>query len=190
MTPYRPLMTTILTGIILGGFPLMAIARHSYIEEQDVRLIVPSNISPRADVENFDIWSDINRLDLDQLSGPDSFLRGQTIYVHFSRGPDKIAYPFAVTNQRPDSLEKNVFVVRGKVTGRDDSALIIRYNFETFLPSRDIKQLIMNNPSASVMVELAINDQGAARLTTIEIEGEEYPYRKIEVPAALEGFTQ
>ena len=190
MNRVRTLSATLLTGILLAGFPLLAIARHSYIEDQDIRFSVPSNISPRADVENFDIWSDINKLDLGDLSGPDGFLRGQTIYVHFSMGPNTIAYPFAVTTQRPSNLDNKVFVIRGKVTGREDNSLIVRYNFETFLPSKTIKQLVHDAPSAPAMVELAVNDQGIARLLAVEIDGQKHPYRKIEVPEALEGFTQ
>ena len=190
MSRMRTLSASFMTGIILAGFPLLAIARHSYIEDQDIRFSVPSNISPRADIENFDIWSDINKLDLDQLSGRDGFLRGQTIYVHFSKGPNTIAYPFAVTSQKPENLGQNVFVIRGKVTGRENNNLVIRYNFETFLPSKKVKQLIHETPSSTAMVELAVNDQGIARLFAIEIEGKKYPYRKIEVPEALEGLTQ
>lgn len=189
MSRRRTLGALLLTGILLAGFPLGAIARHNYIQDQDVHFEVISAISPRAGVENFDIWSEINFLDLNELTGGDSFLRGQTVYVHMSKGPGKVAYPFAVTSDKPETNDSSVFAVKGKVSGRQDNALQIRYNFETFLPPNDLKNLVMSNPNTPSTVILALNDQGMPRLVSIEIDGKSYPYRKMDVPS-LSGFAQ
>ncbi len=189
MNKRRTFFASLLTGVVLAGFPLIAIARHSYVQDQDIHFEVSSTISPRSDVENFDIWSDINMLDLAKLSGSNNFLRGQTVFVHMSKGPNNIAYPFAVTSNRPENTDKSVFTIRGKVTGRDQTTLIVRYNFETFLPSKPIQKVVRSDPSREAKAVLAINDKGLARLVSVEIEGKSYPYRKIDLPA-LDGLTQ
>jgi len=189
MTRQRTFWTTIITGLILAGFPLLAIARHSYIQDQDVHFEVQSSVSPRADVENFDIWSDINMLDLSELSGSDAFLRGQTVYVHMSKGPQRIAYPFAVTSEPPENPEASVFAIRGKVTGREGDTLIVRYNFETFLPPNDLRSVIRLAPNQPAKTVLAVNNQGMARLVSVEVDGKSYAYRKLSVPE-LNGLTQ
>jgi len=189
MNRKRTLFASVLTGVILAGFPLIAIARHSYVQDQDIHFEVNSTISPRSDVENFDIWSDINMLDLVKLSGSNAFLRGQTVFVHMSKGPNNIAYPFAVTSDRPETTDKTVFTIRGKVTGRDTTTLIVRYNFETFLPSKPIQKIVRAHPSNEAKTILAINDKGVARLVSVEINGKNYPYRKIDL-SSFDGFTQ
>ena len=189
MNRRRTLITTIITGLVLAGFPLIAIARHSFIQDKDIHFSVQSSISPRADVENFDIWSDINMLDLKELSGSDRFLRGQSVFVHMSKGPGNIAYPFAVTSEQPKSLEDSVFTLKGKVTGRENNTLVVRYNFETFLPPKDLKKAVMSSPNTPAISVLAINDQGTPRLVSVELNGKTYPYRKMDAPE-LNGFTQ
>ncbi len=189
MNKKRTFGALILTGILLAGFPLGAIARHNYIQEQDVQIEVKSAISPRVGVENFEIWSEINFLNLEELSGGDNFLRGQTVYVHMSKGPSNVAYPFAVTSDRPITNDTSVFAIRGKVTGRENDSLQVRYNFETFLPSKDVKSIFRNNPNTPSTAMLAINDQGIARLVSVKVNGEIYPYRRMEVPA-LNGLSQ
>lgn len=179
----------LLTGVLLAGFPLGAIARHSYIQEQDVRFEVKSAISPRVGVENFEIWSEINFLNLTELSGGDNYLRGQTVFVHMSKGPGNVAYPFAVTSDRPITNDTSVFAIRGKVTGRENNFLQVRYNFETFLPPKEIRSIFRNNPNSPSTAMLAINDQGVARLVSVDVNGETYPYRKTDVPA-LNGLRQ
>lgn len=189
MNRKRTVLASLATGVILAGFPLVAIARHSYIQEQDTHFTVEANISPRSDVENFDIWSDLNMLDLESLSGGNNFLRGQTVFVHMSKGPNNIAYPFAITADRPNVIDDAVFTIRGKVTGHQDAKLIIRYNFETFLPSEAIKNVVRSDPASPAKTILAINDKGAARLVSVEIGGNIYPYRKMELPS-FESFSK
>lgn len=189
MNKKRTFGALVLTGVLLAGFPLGAIARHNYIQEQDIQFEVPSAISPRIGVENFDIWSDINFLDLNELTGGDNFLRGQTVYVHLSKGPNKIAYPFAVTADRPETNDPNVFSIRGRVAGRQNNHLQVRYNFETFLPPEQVRSIFLSAPNTPSSVILAVNDQGVPRLVSIEIEDKSFPYRKMEVPA-LSGLTQ
>lgn len=167
----------------------MAIARHNYIQDKDVKFTVQTSITPRVNVENFDIWSDINRLDLNDLTGGDSFLRGQTIYVHMSMSSENIAYPFAVTSEKPEANKKDIFAIKGTVTGRQNNQLLVRYNFETFLPSGDLRDIIYARPNVKSSAVLAINDQGIARLVSVNVDGEIYPYRRIE-GFALDGFTQ
>ncbi len=189
MNKKRTIGALFLTGILLAGFPLGAIARHNYIQEQDVKIEVKSAISPRVGAENFEIWSEINFLNLAELSGGDNFLRGQTVYVHMSKGPGNVSYPFAVTSDRPITNDNTVFAIRGKVTGRENDSLQVRYNFETFLPSTDVKSIFRKNPNAPSTAMLAINEQGVARLVSVQVDGKTYPYRRMEVPA-LNGLSQ
>jgi len=189
MTRRQSLISTLLTGIILAGIPLMAMARHNYIHEKDVQIEILSAISPRAGAENFDIWSEINMLNLSELSGSDSFLRGQNVFVHMSKGPKKVAYPFAITGKMPEISDPDIFAIRGKVSGKEDNILFVRYNFETFLPPKDLKSVIRNAPNSPSQTTLAINDEGISRLVSVEINGEVYPYRKTVLPAP-NGLTQ
>ncbi len=181
MNQKRTILGLLMTGILLAGFPLGAIARHNFIQEQDVRIEVMSAISPRVGAENFNIWSELNFLDLTELSGGDNFLRGQTVYIHMSKGPDEVAYPFAITSDKPVTNDSSVFSIKGKVTGREDNSLQVRYNFETFLPPKDLKKIIRQNPNTPSSVHLAINEQGVPRLVSIEVGGELFPYRKLEI---------
>lgn len=189
MNKKRTIGALLLTGILLAGFPLGAIARHNYIQEQDVQFEVNSAISPRVGVENFDIWSEINFLDLTELTGGDSFLRGQTVYVHMSKGPGKVAYPFAVTSDRPETNDTSVFSIKGRVAGRQNDHLQVRYNFETFLPPETVRNIFLSDPNTPSSVVLAVNNQGVPRLVSVEIDQQSYPYRKMDVPA-LSGLTQ
>lgn len=189
MNRRRTIGALFLTGVILAGFPLGAIARHNYIQEKDVQFEVTSAISPRVGVENFDIWSEINFLDLSELTGGDNFLRGQTVYVHMSKGPEKIAYPFAVTAERPETNDPTVFSIKGRVAGRQNNHLQIRYNFETFLPPDSVRTIFLNDPNTPSSVVLAVNNQGVPRLVSVEIDQQSFPYRKMDVPA-LSGLTQ
>jgi len=189
MNKKRTFGALFLTGILLAGFPLGAIARHNYIQEQDVKIEVKSAISPRAGAENFEIWSEINFLNLAELSGGDNFLRGQTVFVHMSKGPENVAYPFAVTTDRPVTNDTSVFAIRGKVTGRENDSLQVRYNFETFLPPKEIKSIFRSNPNKPSTAMLAINNQGVARLVSVQVDETVYPYRRMDVPA-LNGLSQ
>ena len=189
MSRKRTFFSTVLTGVILAGFPLMAIARHNFIQDKDVKFEVQTSITPRVNVENFDIWSDINRLDLRELTGGNKFLRGQTIYVHMSKGPGTIAYPFAVTPEEPENIDKEVFFLKGRVTGRQDDMLLVRYNFETFLPTEELRDVVYSDPNAPSSAILAINDQGIPRLVSIKVEGKTYPYRRMD-GFGFKGFTQ
>jgi len=189
MNRQRTLYSTLLTGLLLAGIPLVALARHNYIKAQDVRLELNSSISLPAGAENSHIWSEINMLNLSTLAGSDNFLRGQSVYVHMSKGPEKIAYPFAVTNDKPETTDTNIFAIKGKVSGRENDALFVRYNFESFLPSAKLKSYIRNNPNALSKTLLAVNDQGIARLVSVEISGKRFPYRDADSVALL-GFTQ
>lgn len=155
----------------------MAIARHSYIQKSDIHFEFQSIISPRADVENFDIWSDLNMLDLNEMFGDNRFVRGQTVYVHMSKGPGNIAYPFAVTRYKPDSINRSIFMIKGKVSGIEAGQLLVRYNFEKFLPSSDLKSLVRTTRVQQGKTMIAINDQGVARLVSVSISGETYAYR-------------
>ncbi len=179
----------ILSGIVLAGLPLLAIARHRHIETQDVRFVVPATVMPRSDVENLDIWSEINSLDLSELSGTNMVQRGDVVYIHMAAGPDKIAYPFAITPYRPDSDGTTFFSIRGKVTDRQDDTIIVRYNFETFLPPQALKTVVRQRSDYKASVEVAVNQKAIGRLLAVEVDGVRYPYRMIENPL-LKGFTQ
>ncbi len=182
MTPRPSRIALIISLILMTGFPLAAIARHNHIQAQDIKFSVPISITPQVDTENFHIWSDINLLDLQELTGPDHFLRGQNVYVHMAMGPNSIAYPFAVTSTRPKTVGSQVFMIKGKVTGTEDQNLIVRYNFETFLPSHSVKSVVRENPGLPASARLAINERGQARLIGLKINGQDYAYRKAATP--------
>lgn len=187
----RPTVTgVILSGLILAGLPFLAIAQHWHVQAKDARFAVPSQLAFHDYTENVDIDSEINRLDLEQLSGTDNISVRDTVYVHMASGPGMIAYPFGISKTRTASKrEEHAFSLRGTVMAREGAIIDIRYNFETFLPTREMKPALASRVDAPVLAELAVNDHSVARLVAIEIGGVRYPYRVIEKPV-LKGLTR
>lgn len=180
----------LLSGLILAGFPLMAIAKHRHIETQDIRFEVPSVMETKAGAENVGLWSEINALDLNELSGTDNIKRWDTVYVHMATGPGLIAYPFGISKDRPVAHKDNrAFSIRGKVMKRDNKTITVRYNFETFLPSQNLKSIVTADHNDDLMVELAVNDQSVARLVALTVDGVRYPYKMIETPVLSSSLT-
>jgi len=97
-----------------------------------------------------------------------------------AKGPDTIAYPFAITNNKPRNLEPRVFTIRGKITGVENNHAIIRYNFETILPSKKIRQRFKTIADTKSEARLAVNKQGVPRLVSLGIDGETFKYRRAE----------
>lgn len=180
----------ILSGLILAGLPFIAIAQHWHVQANDARFDVPSELAFYSYTENVDIKSEINRLDLGELSGPDNIRVRDTVYIHMAAGPGKIAYPFGISKARAASKrEEHAFSVRGKVMAREGTVIDIRYNFETFLPTREMKSAIEKPITGPVQAELAVNSQSVARLVALEINGKRYAYRVMEKPV-LKGLTR
>lgn len=181
----------ILSGVLLAGLPFLAIAKHWHIESNDVRFEVPSTLFSSFDTENVDSLSEINTLDLSELTGTDNLRVWDTAYLHMAPGPDLIAYPFAITHEMPNThRDPYAFSIRGTVVEREGDIIRMRYNFETFLPTHDLKPVIeMGAREQGATIELAVNQQAVARLVAVNIEGVRYPYRVIEKPV-LKGLTQ
>jgi len=180
----------IVSGILLAGLPFVAIAKHWHIEAKDVRFEIPTNISQKSSSENVDLWTEINTLDLSELTGSDHIRQWDNVYVHMAKGPDLIAYPFAITHEMPRVRRDGyAFSVKGTVTEREDKIIKLRYHFETFLPPRTARNLISNPGDADTTIELAVNKQAVARLVSVNIDGVRYPYRVLEKPV-LRGLSQ
>lgn len=180
----------IISGLILAGLPFLAIAQHWHVQASDARFTVPAKLSVHSYTENVDIYSEINRLDLDELSGTDNIRERDTVFVHMASGPGTIAYPFGISKSRARTrTEEHAFSVRGTVMARKGKIIDVKYNFETFLPTREMKAVISRSPSRYVNIELAANQQSVTRLVAVQIDGMRYPYRVIEKPV-LKGLTQ
>lgn len=187
----RPsLAGTIISGLILAGVPFVAIAQHWHVQAKDDRFVVLSELYPLGHSENVDISSEINRLDLEELSGSDNIKARDSVYVHMAAGPEKIAYPFGISKTKTKiRSDEHAFSVKGTVRHKEGSVIDVRYNFETFLPSKDMTSALNSGTPSVVQVELAVNKQATARLVAIEINGQRYPYRVIEKPE-LNGLTR
>ena len=155
-----------------------------------MRVAVSSDLTARQDIENVDIKSEINTLDLSELTGTNNLQVRDTVYIHMAMGPGKIAYPFGVSRERPKTRKNTyAFAIRGTVTQRDGDQVTLRYNFEKFLPTHEMKPLVHTGTNPGTEVEIAINRKAVARLVAVKIDGVRYPYRVIEKPV-LKGFTQ
>lgn len=180
----------IFCGLILSGLPLLAVARHSHVENNQVNFSVPATISSRADSTQVSIWSDINVLNLSNLSGSDRIRRGETIYVSLAQGPNNIAYPFAVTHDKArTSIIDTAFTIKGTVTEVDNNRLIIRYSFESFIPVGDLAKRLNQHPIIDATLDLSVNNQSVPRMTSITIDDEIYAQRVMDAPL-LKGFIQ
>jgi hypothetical protein len=179
----------IISGVLLAGIPLLAIASHLHIESQDIRFEIPSALVPRANVDNIDIWSEINELDLSEMSGTDAISRWDDVYIHMATGPNLIAYPFAVTHDRPETHKDGyAFSIRATVIDKADKIITLRYNFESFLPTRELRPRLQTELSTRANIELAVNKHGVARLVAIKLDGLRYPYRVMDSPVFEKSF--
>ena len=159
------------------------IAKHWHIENRAPRFVLSSMITPVPNAENMEIMTEINILDLDDLAGTDQIRSRDTVFVHMAMGPENIAYPFAITRDKPHAKSDNyAFYIKGQVVDVDSKIATIRYNFETFLPSRQLGERIGQTRNPDVQIELAVNDQAVARLVAVQVDGTKYPYRVIERP--------
>lgn len=173
----------IISGILLAGLPFVAIAKHWHIEAQDVRFEILTDISYKSGSENVDLWTEINTLDLSELTGADNLRQWDSVYVHMAKGPDLIAYPFGVTHEMPRVRRDGyAFSIKGTITEREGDTIKLRYHFETFLPPRPVRNLIADPDHAGTKIELAVNKQAVARLVSVNIDGVRYPYRVLEKP--------
>lgn len=184
------LVRIFLAGLILAGLPFVAIAQHWHIASKDARFEILTELTLKPDAANVEITSEITQLDLNDLSGTNNVQRWDTVYVHMASGPGLIAYPFGISKDRPRSRrDKHSFNLRAFVTEREGDIITLRYSFDTFLPSRDMKPLLRGAKYPQTRIEVAVNSQSVARLVAVELDGIRYPYRVIEKPE-LKGLTK
>ena len=183
-------MRIMIAGLILAGLPFVAIAQHWHITSKDARFEVLTELSVKPDAANVEITSEITQLNLSELTGTNNIKRWDTVYVHMASGPGLIAYPFGISKDRPRGRrDKHAFSLRAFVTEREDDLITLKYSFDTFLPSQDMKPLLRGATYPQTRVEVAVNSQSVARLVAVELDGVRYPYRVIEKPV-LKGFTR
>lgn len=187
----RPSFTRILiAGLILAGLPFVAIAQHWHITSKDMRFELPTELTASVTGANVEIKSEITQLDLNDLTGTDNIDKWDTVYVHMAGGPGLIAYPFGISKDRPKGRrDRHAFSVRAFVTEREGDVLSLRYSFDTFLPSQDMKPFLRGATYSQTRVEVAVNNQAIPRLVSVELDGIKYPYRVIEKPV-LKGLTK
>ncbi len=178
-----------LSGFILAGLPFVAIAKHWHVAAQDARFEMPSQLTIEP-LGSVDIQSEINKLDLSELTGTDNVREWDTVYVHMAYGPNLIAYPFGISKTKPRIRKGDqAFALRGTVTKKEDTTITVHYNFETFSPSGEMKPLLFGDRAADTKVEIAVNRASVARLVAVEVDGVRYPYRVMEKPV-LKGLTR
>ena len=183
MTLKISIWRTLVCGAILSAMPLAAIARHLHIENSDDRLILEAKLLPITASGNYSVETILHSLDLTELNGPDRFKTGDEVYVHMARGPGKIAYPFAVTAQKPGADNTNTaFAIRGFVAQQIEDKLSVRYRFENFIPNGNLKANLAQRITTSATLELNVNDNATARIMSLEIDGKSYTHRVIENP--------
>lgn len=187
----RPSFLRILvSGLILAGLPFVAIAQHWHITSKDMRFELPTELTASETNGNVEIRSEINQLDLNELTGTDNVRKWDTVYIHMASGPGLIAYPFGISKNRPRGRrDRHAFTLRGFVTERTDDIISLRYSFDNFLPSQDMKPFLRGKTYAQTRVEVAVNSHAVPRLVAVELDGNKYPYRVIEKPV-LKGFMK
>lgn len=143
-----------------------------------------------SDAGNVGIVFELNTLDLNEVAGTDNIHPHDIVYIHMQPGPGLIAYPFGISKDKPRThKDEEAFSIRGTVTSREGKIIKLRYNFDAFAPTQDMKPLFSKGQSRLAQVELAVNKQSVARLAAIELGGVRYPYRVMEKPV-LKGLTQ
>lgn len=180
----------VLAGIILAGLPFVAIAQYWHIASKDARVTFPSELISISEAGNVAILFELNTLDLNEVAGTDNIHPHDVVYIHMQPGPGLIAYPFGISKDRPKvHKDEQAFSIRGTVTSREGKVIKLRYNFDAFAPTHEMKPLFFEGQSRLGNVEIAVNNQSVARLAAIELGGVRYPYRVMEKPV-LKGLTQ
>ena len=177
-------------GLILAGMPLVAIARHLHVHDSNLRIQVPLEISQTLGSNQIVLQTPLHAIDIDQITGVDEVTPGDTVYVHMARGPDRIAYPFALTRTPPDQNKSDhFFALRGWVRGINNSQITLGYRFDTASLSTELDQALSAQPDAQLSAEIAIKDKGTSLLTAIYVGEERIAQRVIENPE-LKALTQ
>ncbi len=190
MSRSAPLFGFLLSGLVLSALPLVAVARHVHIDAQTQYLTLPVKVQYDEKTNRADISLEFENLNLDEMNGADAFLVGQTIYVHLARGPETVAYPFAVTAQQPRfNPEAQSLALLGTVKETKPDEVSIAFRFQSLHPTSEFRPILRRAAGGSTAVELAINKRAQARIHGLDVDGEYYPYRVIEKPE-LEGWTQ
>ena len=169
-----------LAGLIMGVMPFIAIANHLYIQSQDEKFEIIAQFSMRAGTDLYEITSELNHLSLSELSGADEFKRGETVFVHMAKGPEAIAYPFALTTHSAKAFDENAFTLKAVIVEADTETVNLRYNFEKFLPSRDLKQRLSQKISLPTKIELAVNSHSVPRLSAVIVDGQKFAHQVID----------
>ena len=169
--------------IIMGVFPVIAIGNHLNIQSQDNIFEVSAQISPRLGSDSYDIFSEINVLSLSELSGVDKIDERDIVLIHMAKGPGNVAYPFSITREN-SILEHDgfAFTIKGQIVKLDGERATLKYNFESFLPTRKMEAALINSPYGEKQVRLAVNSQSTPRLTGIIFDGHTYRHSTIYNP--------
>ncbi len=179
----------ILTGAILTGLPLAAIARHIHNEVTDIRIELPVEIMTELGSERLLLKSSISTLNLKDINGADRVDVGDSIFVHMARGPDKLAYPFAVTRNSPTAENRSfVFSIKGQISYANADLVKVSYPFENFVARPALIDRLNDGPAKQSSIELIVKPNRVARLAAVKIEDQRYDHPVIEKPE-LFGFT-
>jgi len=174
----------------MAGTPLVAIARHFHVQPTDFRFHVPANISQTLGEDRISIKTPIHILDMSTLTGVDDVSPDDIVYVHMAKGPDFLAYPFALTRSRPSTTDSpEMFSVRAQVVKMDQNNVSLRYTFDTISLTSALDEALIRNADISVKAEITVRPNASPLLTAIIIGEDRYSQRVIVKPE-LKAFTQ
>jgi len=140
--------------------------------------------------DRISINTPIHILDMSTLTGVDDVNPDDLVYVHMAKGPEYLAYPFALTRSRPSQNNASeMFSVRAQVVEIDQNDVTLRYSFDTAALSKTLDDALNRNTNKSVKAEIAVRPNAAPLLTAIIIGEDRFSQRVILKPE-LKAFTQ
>ncbi len=180
MKPSRSIARTVLTGLILSAVPVLSLASQSMNRSSTTALLLPATIEHQDG--GLQARSNLNTLELSQMAGDDNMAVGDVVYVHIETSGEKVSYPFAISQNRPDNSgannDTNTITLRGIVTDRVDDKLYIRYLFEALPKQAALSRALAkveNKGGNKAELELSVNRRAVARVTAVRLAGKLFP---------------
>lgn len=180
MPNHCSLQRILLAGFILTALPAASLARQSITAERPLELTLPANFKTAASF--IQLSTDINSLNLADLSGNTGIAIGDVIYVHLNTSAaldipstQLLRYPYAVSQNRPYRSDDSTVSLRGVVTGRDDQTLSVSYHFEVIPSSKDLEDKLQRSENGTIT--LAVNRRAVGHVLSVKIDEETFTIR-------------
>ena len=187
----------IMAGLLILLVPFFAIAYQSYRINYGITMRLPVKISYSEHKSALNIFPQIklstplNTISTANVAGQNVFLAEDNVFVFLSPGPDNIWYPYAVSKRPPEQgcQVDECLVLSGEIAEAQSGTIQIHYQFEDFVPSDQILQMIRYKMPRHSEITLVIGKDGRAAVRSLHLDGQTLNQRKMDMPA-LFGFIQ